>query len=230
MADPARIICIIPARGGSKRVPRKNLAIVAGKTLVGRTVEQALQARLVGRVIVSTDSAEIAAVARSCGAEVVRRPSELSGDTAPSEVALLHVLDRLAGKEGFVPDLLVFLQCTAPVRTGHDIDRAIMTLEEEQADSLLSVVEKRMFLWTCRDGRPEPLNYDPMNRPRSQELKPVYVENGSIYVVKPATLREHNNRLGGKVSVYVMPDEAVIDVDTPFDLELCRFVLERRGS
>jgi len=227
LVDSARTVCIIPARGGSKRIPGKNLAVVGGKSLVGHAVEQALQSRSIGRVIVSTDSDEIADVAGTYGAEIIRRPAELSSDTAISEDVLLHVLDKLEAEEDYVPELLVFLQCTAPIRTGLDIDHAIAVLEEDQADSLLSVVERRMFLWVLRDGRPEPLNYDADKRPRSQDMMPVFLENGSIYVLKPSVLRTYHNRLGGKVSFYVMPPEAVIDVDTPFDLEICRFVFER---
>jgi len=230
LVDSNRTICIIPARGGSKRIPGKNLAVVGGTSLVGHAVEQALQSRSVGRVIVSTDSDEIAGVAQSYGVEIVRRPIELSGDEAPSEAALVHVLDQLKAEEGYEPELLVFLQCTSPVRTGLDIDRAIATLVEEQADSLLSVVEKRVFLWTQRDGRPEPLNYDAGKRPRSQDMMPVFQENGSIYVLKPDVLRTYHNRLGGKVSFYVMSAEAAIDVDTPLDLEICRFIFGRQES
>jgi CMP-N,N'-diacetyllegionaminic acid synthase len=228
--DSARVICVIPARGGSKRVPEKNLTMVAGKPLIVHTIDHALAAQTVGRVIVSTDSEEIADVAAQRGSEVVRRPIAISGDQASSEDAILHVLDELDRNEGFTPDLIVFLQCTAPVRAPKNIDEAVHKLNAEGADSLLSVVQKKMFLWAISDGRPEPINYEVDARPRSQEMAPIYVENGSIYVLKPAILRTHNNRLGGKVSVYVMPDEATIDVDTPFDLELCRFVLERRRS
>ncbi|MBI4236643.1 MAG: acylneuraminate cytidylyltransferase family protein, partial [Chloroflexi bacterium] len=123
-----RVLCIIPARGGSKRLPRKNLALLLGEPLVAHSIRHALEARLVQRVVVSTDDAEIASVAEQHGAEVVRRPAEIAGDTATSESALLHVLDHLERTESYHPDLVVFLQCTSPVRQRDDIDNAIRAL------------------------------------------------------------------------------------------------------
>ncbi|MBI2288033.1 MAG: acylneuraminate cytidylyltransferase family protein, partial [Chloroflexi bacterium] len=121
-------IAIIPARGGSKRIPRKNLLLLGGKPLLAYSIEHARQARRVDRTMVSTDDDEIAAVARQYGAEVVKRPPELSTDTATSEDALLHVLGYLEGKEHFTPDIVVFLQCTSPLRKPDDIDNAIGVL------------------------------------------------------------------------------------------------------
>ena len=224
----AGVVCIIPARGGSKRLPGKNLLPVAGKPLLVHTIEHALAASSVERVVVSTDEAEIAAAARRAGAEVVERPAALSHDASPSEAALLHALDALEERDGYRPELVVFLQCTAPVRAPGDVDRAVATLRAEGADSLLSVVESRRFLWRLEEGAPRPLNYDPQHRPRSQDLEPEYQENGSIYVTRTEVLRRTGNRLGGRIALYPMAEESFIDIDGPLDLAVCDAVLRWR--
>lgn len=122
------ILTIIPARGGSKGIPRKNARPLAGKPLIAHTIEHAWQARSVSRVVVSTDYPEIAAVAQRYGAKVVWRPAEISGDTATSESALLHVLNYLRDREGYEPDLVVSLQATSPLRQPDDIQNTIETL------------------------------------------------------------------------------------------------------
>jgi N-acylneuraminate cytidylyltransferase len=219
------IIAIIPARGGSKGIPRKNVQPVAGKPLIAHSIEQALHAKYVDRVIVSTDDREIGDVALHHGAEVIWRPAALSGDTATSESALLHVLDALEGDE---PDLVVFLQCTSPLRQPDDIDRAIDKLREESADSLLSVVQSHHWVWRLEDGVPDSFNFDYKNRPRRQERVPEFDENGSIYVFKPTVLRTYKNRLGGKIALYPMDDWSTVDIDTPHDLTLCDWIMTRR--
>jgi N-acylneuraminate cytidylyltransferase len=221
-------LAIIPARGGSKGIPGKNLRPLAGRPLLAHTVLQATAASLVSRVVVSTDDEAIAAVARAYGADVVRRPEAISGDTASSESALLDALDQLERGEGYRPDLIVFLQCTSPLRRPADIDSAITTLVEQGADSLLSVVPSHRFLWRQADGGGEPVNYDYRSRPRRQDRAPEYWENGSIYVLRPWVLRQHNNRLGGKIALYAMTERSGVDIDSPEDFALCEWVMAHR--
>src|SRR5262249_45872769 len=116
------VLAIIPARGGSKGIPRKNLIPLAGKTLVAYSIEAARQAKGIHRVVVSTEDPEIAAVARGYGAEVVERPTQISGDKASSESVLLHIVEHLQRTESYTPDLIVFLQCTSPLTQADDID------------------------------------------------------------------------------------------------------------
>jgi N-acylneuraminate cytidylyltransferase len=215
----ARVLAIIPARGGSKGIPRKNVRPIGGKPLVARTIEAARASNRVGRVIVSTDDSEIAAVAHRFGAEVVDRPAEISGDAASSESALLHVLDHLRNVEGYEPDLVVFLQATSPLRRPHDVQTAIETIEREGADSLFSACPAHGFVWRLHEGQLRSLTYDYRNRPRRQDIGEDLVENGSIYVFKPRILREHNNRLGGKVAIYRMDPFDSFQVDGPGDFE-----------
>ena len=136
-----KIIAIIPARGGSKGIEKKNIRMFAGKPLIAHTIEQALSSNLIQRTFVSTDDAGITAVSQAHGAEVIRRPAEISGDATSSEIALLHALDYLENSERLAPDYVVFLQCTSPLRKPHDIDSAVQQLIEENADSLLSVTK-----------------------------------------------------------------------------------------
>jgi CMP-N,N'-diacetyllegionaminic acid synthase len=221
------VLCIIPARGGSVRIPGKNLRQVCGRSLLSHTVSHALDAERVTRVVVSTDCPKIAHEACETGAEVVFRGRGISGPTSPSEAALLHALDELRKREGYDPDLVVFLQCTAPIREAADIDRAVATLEEDRADSLLSVSEVKLFLWREASGFPAPANYDLSNRPRTQEFEPQLVENGSIYVCRTDHLRATGNRLGGKISLYRMAAISAIDVDDEQDLWVCEAVMKR---
>jgi N-acylneuraminate cytidylyltransferase len=222
-----KVLVTIPARGGSKGIPHKNLRPLAGKPLLAHTIEPALRASTVDRVVVSTDDSQIADVALAAGAEVVRRPAEISGDAASSESALLHALDYLLETEGYEPNLVVFLQATAPLRQPGDIDRAVRQLLAEDADSLLSVVRTHTWLWRVVEGRPQSFNYDYRQRLRRQDRPAEYSENGSIYVFKPWVLRRFNNRLGGKIAFYEMGPWSDVDIDTLEDLELAEWILER---
>lgn len=223
-----RICAIIPARGGSKGIPRKNIKLLAGKPLIAYTIEHALRARQVNRTIVSTEDAEIAKVARQYGAEVVMRPPELATDTASTEPVLLHVLSFLEQTEGYVLSLVVFLQPTSPLRQPDDIDNAIDTLSAAGADSLFSCCRSHNFYWRLEDGQPISANYDYRHRPRRQDFTPEYIENGSIYVTKAEILKQHGNRLGGRVTSYEMNPLDSFQIDTEEDFLLLERLVSLR--
>ncbi len=223
-----RILAIIPARGGSKGIPRKNLRLLGGKPLLAYSVEHARQAPAVSRVVVSTDDDEIAEVARAYGAEVVRRPAAISGDEAPSESALLHVLDALRAEEGYAPDLVVFLQATSPLRRPEDVQQAVETLLDDEADALFSACPVHGFVWRRHRGALASFSYDYRHRQRRQDAPEDLVENGSIYVFKPWVLYEHANRLGGKIACYRMHPLDSFQVDEPGDLEMMERLLAVR--
>lgn len=225
----ASVLALIPARGGSKGIPRKNVRMLSGKPLIAHTIGQAREALSASRVVVSTEDPEIGAVSAQWGAEVVWRPATLSADTATSESALRHALMYLRDTEGYEPELVVFLQCTSPIRTSHDIDAAVQTLRDQEADSLLSVVPSYRFLWRQVNGRPEAVNYNYRQRPRRQDRAPEYVENGSIYVFKPWVLRDSNNRLGGRIAFYVMDFWSQFDIDDPEDFAVVEQMMVLRG-
>lgn len=216
-----RYLVVIPARGGSVGIPGKNLLDLAGKPLLAWTIEHALAAATPCRVVVSTDSEEIATVARTYGAEVpVMRPAALAADEAPTEPAVLHALDNLPdlpGAGGADVDHVVLLQATSPLRRPGALDQAVALYERSEADSLLSVVEAAPFLWRAGEGGPAAL-YDYARRPRRQDLAPgqrLYRENGSIYITRTAILRQTRNRLGGRIVLYPMSEEEGTEIDDP---------------
>jgi N-acylneuraminate cytidylyltransferase len=220
-------IAIIPARGGSKGVPRKNVRLLGDKPLIAHSILDAKESQYTDKVYVSTDNLEIAEVSRQYGAEIIHRPNELAGDTASSESALIHALSEIE-KTGISPDLIVFLQCTSPLRTGTDIDKAIAKLKAENADSLLSVSPSHRFLWEEVEGVATSINYDYRDRPRRQDMQPQYVENGSIYIFKPWILKEFGNRLGGKISLFIMSEAASWEIDSALDLEIAESLMKKQ--
>jgi len=218
------IMAIIPARGGSKSIPRKNLAILDGVTLLQRTVSDARLSHSIWSVIVSTDDDEIAEKAGLYGAGVVRRPPELSTDFSPSEEALVQVLNNIEEH----PDIVVMLQCTSPFRAPDDIDNAIRMVVRGGYDSVLSCVPQNQFVWNDHGRGAWSVNYDPVagQRPMRQSVKS-YVENGSIYVFRRWVLEHYGSRLGGKIGVYEMQSKwSAIEIDEPDDLELAQWVIE----
>jgi N-acylneuraminate cytidylyltransferase len=223
------VIVIIPARGGSKRLPGKNLMTLAGRPLLAHSIAHGLASNYASEVYVSTESEEIATVARAHGAQVITRPPELAGDEATSESALLHVLDE-RNRQGLPdPDLIVFLQCTSPIRHTDDIDRAVEKLLREEADSLFSACENNRLIWALKDGQPYSLSYDYHSRRREQDMEVQYRENGSIYVFRPEVLRQHGNRLGGRIAVYEMDYWSSFQIDAGEHAELIEWVMRRPG-
>ncbi|MEZ4708767.1 MAG: acylneuraminate cytidylyltransferase family protein [Caldilineaceae bacterium] len=225
-------LCIIPARGGSKGIPRKNIRPLAGKPLIAHTIEQAHQSTHVDRVVVSTDDAEIATVAQAYDAEVVWRPVEISGDFASSEEALLHTLDMLARREGYAPTLTVFLQCTSPLTLAEDIDGTINRLLHTEADSALAVTPFHYFLWRHCDTSDEAIgiNHDKQVRLLRQQREPQYLETGAVYVMRTAGFRQVRQRFFGKTAVYIMPNERCHEIDEPVDLEMAEVLMRQQQA
>jgi YrbI family 3-deoxy-D-manno-octulosonate 8-phosphate phosphatase len=222
-------VAIIPARGGSKGIPRKNICTVAGKPLLAYTIEHAKGTPAIDRVVVSTDTPEIANVAIRYGAEVVWRPAEISGDAASSELALLHALDELAQRDSYRPDLVVMLQATSPIRHAHDVQRAIDTLQAEGADSLFSACTLHGFVWRRNGAGLTSVSYDYTARRMRQDSPEDLLENGSIYVTRHDLLRATGNRLGGRIAVYRMDALDSLQVDDPEDLLTVERLLRWRG-
>jgi CMP-N,N'-diacetyllegionaminic acid synthase len=218
-------IAIIPARGGSKGIPGKNIIDFCGHPLVAWTIACCRRCRTVNGIFVSTDDSEIAAVARRYGAEVVARPAELSTDTADSESALIHALDTAESSGRGPADAVLFLQATSPLREPAELDGALAKFAGEKLDSLLSVSDlKDKFIWHEVDGRLQSWNYDFHNRQRRQDLPGrarQYVETGSFYITKPKLLRETRNRLGGLIGVWPVPFWKSFEIDSVEDLRLC---------
>jgi N-acylneuraminate cytidylyltransferase len=226
-------LVIIPARGGSKGIPKKNLRMVGGKPLICHTIESALESPLVNDIVVSTDSAEIAQVSRQYErVRVVDRPGHLALDATPTEPVLLHVLDRISEEGRPLPDYVVLLQPTSPYRKKGAIDGCIRKVLDNDADSLVSVCENHAFFWQMKNGAPQPL-YDINNRPRRQDIKAAdrwYRENGSVYVTRTSVLHSTGNRLGGKIVMQVMSEEESTEIDSLNELQVLDLILTREGK
>ena len=218
MSATAGALAVIPARGGSKGIPGKNLQKVGGLSLVARSVQAAFASRGVDRVVVSTEDDAIAGEAQSHGAELVRRPVAIAGDTASSESALLHALDTLE-LQGPLPSLLVFLQCTSPFTSGAQIDQVLTALENPEINSAFAVAPWHGFLWR-NDGRG--INHDPQQpRQRRQDLEPAFLETGAIYAMSTACFRAEGSRFCAPWQPVVIENSGP-EIDTPADLAMCR--------
>jgi N-acylneuraminate cytidylyltransferase len=219
------ILALIPARGGSKGIPHKNIRPIAGLPLLAYSLWHCQQTPAITRKVVSTDDPKIAAVAEQYGGEVIWRPDTLSGDTASSESALSHALGVLAEREAYRPDVVVFLQATSPLRAPDTLTRALAQFDSEGADSLLSVSPFHGFLWRVEPGGVRSFNYDYQHRPRRQDAPEDVMENGSFYIFRPWVLEKFQNRLGGKIAVYRMGALESFQVDEPEDLILMEALL-----
>jgi CMP-N,N'-diacetyllegionaminic acid synthase len=216
-----RILCLIPARGGSKGIPRKNLREVGGKPLIVWTIEQALAIRTEDEVevVVSTDDREIADVAAAAGAEVpFLRPAELAEDTTATEPVVVHAIEQLAAA-GRRPDTVMLLQATSPLRRSGTLSRALGEFRESGVDSTVGVVPQAPFLWWATD--PPRADYEVGRRLRRQDMTPEmmrYRETGSVYVTRTEVYLEQHNRLGGRIGLFVMDEIEGVDIDTATDL------------
>jgi YrbI family 3-deoxy-D-manno-octulosonate 8-phosphate phosphatase len=211
------VVAVIPARGGSKGVPGKNRAPVAGIPLVSRAARAALAAPSVDRVLVSTDDPAIADLAREAGAEVVERPAEIAGDTATSEAAVLHALDAAAPDA----DVVLLVQCTSPFLTTEDIEAVTVAVTTGGADSAFTAAPSHGFLWRP-DGTG--INHDPAGRPRRQDRPVELLETGAAYAMRVAGLREFGHRFFGHVRPVEVDPARTLEIDDPADLERARLL------
>ena len=220
---------IIPARGGSKGIPRKNLQPLAGKPLIAWTIAQVLGTDGLD-CYVSTEDAEIAEVSRSWGARVIERPDALAQDTTASEPVIEHAIEAITSASGR-PDRVMFLQATSPVRLPGTLARAVREFDDSGVDSLVGVVPEPIFLWQ-KDPEVRAL-YPYQNRPRRQEMTPDqlrYRETGSLYLTRTEVYQREHNRLGGRIGLFVMDPLEGVDIDTPDDFELAALTLATLGT
>lgn len=221
-----KIISIIPARGGSKGIPMKNLVPLNGKPLLYYTVSASLNSSAVSRTVVSTDNEKIANYAQSMGVEVVYRPKRLSGDTVRLEPVIFHLLNHFRKNENYMPDTIVTLQNTSPFRNAKHIDKALSLFKRGGYDSVISGFKSKFLLWKKKGKYVIPINYDPIMRPRRQEIKKYFIENGAIYITKYSSLQKFNSRVCGKVGLYQMPQELSIEIDSYSDLFLAKQIFK----
>ena len=224
-------LCIIPARGGSKGIPQKNISYLGGQPLIVHSIKAARTAQTVDRVVVSTDDPTIGQVAKDAGAEIVWRPNKLSGDTASSESALIYTLEYLEETEGYDPELLIFLQCTSPLTLPEDIDKTVKTLVDHSADSAFTATEFHYFLWRRVIGSGvEAINHDQSIRPLRQEREPQYLETGAVYVMRARNFRKTGHRFFGNSVINVVPGARCLEIDEPVDLEIAEALMRNQAK
>ncbi len=234
--EALEILGLVPARGGSKGIPGKNLRLLAGKSLVARAVESGLQSRLLTRLVLSTDSSAIAEEGKKTGADVpFLRPPGLAQDQTPTSDVVLHALRWLEENEAYRPDILVLLQPTAPLRQGRHIDEALTLLVNSKARSVISVTPVPGHYSPCwqflvRDGNLCPFVDSVTVPPRRQELPSTYTRNGAIYAARTEEWSTGSLSYGGGCLPYIMPMEDSANIDSTEDLALAEFLLARRET
>ena len=245
-ASVRRVLAVIPARGGSKGVPAKNLLPVGGVPLVARAVRECRAARLVTDVVVSTDDQAIAAAAREAGAEVVLRPAAIAGDTATSEAAVLHAVDAHEALHGAVVDVVLLVQCTSPFIVREDIDGVAGAIVENGADTAVTVAPFPGFIWRDAEsaesaesaedvvaagslaehdaavGGGYGVNHDKSFRPRRQDRPQDLLETGAAYAMEAAGFRKHQHRFFGRTELVRTDPARVLEIDDPHDLARAR--------
>jgi CMP-N,N'-diacetyllegionaminic acid synthase len=227
------ILGLILARGGSKSIPHKNTISVGGKPLIAWSILAAKQSKPPLRVIVSTDDEEIASISRQWGAETpFLRPPELSRDETPSIDAVLHALDWVEENEHHLPDFLVLLQATSPLRSGDDVSNVISMAYEKNADAVVSIApcQEHPYIMMSLDTEGHLSPFIKLDEPikRRQDLPAVYGLNGAIYLSKPEVLRKRKTWYTPDTYGYVMPEERSLDIDSPWQLYLANLVLNDR--
>lgn len=217
-----KILALIPARGGSKRVPRKNITDFDGKPLLAHTIEFAKRIPELDKIVVSSEDGEILSVAKKYGAQVLVRPSELALDGTKDEPVLIHALEALE-KEGETFDYVVMFQVTSPFRKLETVKKVINTAIKGDFDTVATVEEDRNYFRKIENGEWIAIVPD---APRSQkEREPFYKEAGVCYIMKTSALKETGKIFAGKKEGFVIVDEIEgVDINTPFDLELARFI------
>ena len=224
-----KIICVIPARGGSKAIKNKNIYPILGKPLITWTLEQANESKYIDDIYVSTDCDLIADVSEKSGVEVFNETKDISGDKSSSELAILHLLDTYQNKS--YPkkiDIAVFLQCTSPLRLNHDIDNSIEKFYTGSYDSLMSVTQiDDLTIWSKTDNILKSINFDYKNRGMRQNRPENFIENGSIYLFTPSIIRNNTNRLGGKIGLYQMKFWQTWELDSNKEIDLIEYYLNK---
>lgn len=226
------ILAIIPARGGSKGIIKKNLRMLGGKPLIGYTIDAAKKSRMLDRIIVSTDDPEIAAFSRENGIGVVIRPDSIAQDKSPITETIEHTLRALGENENSFPEIIVLLQPTSPLRTTEDIDRAVTQFLDTSPESLISVCESEhspFWCFTIDSGKLAPL-FDRRNSElRRQDLPKTYRPNGAIYISTPGKIRMHSGFVMDNTAPFLMPANRSIDIDAPLDLLFAEFLLAKEN-
>lgn len=223
MIKNKKIVSLIPLRGGSKSIPYKNIKPLGGKPLCYWTLKAAAGSKHIDEVWVSTDDKKIKETVLSLKlpVKVIDRPAEFAQDMSSTESVMLHFMENA----NF--DVLNLIQATSPFTTSEDLDRAIELFFEKGHDSLFTGVLHKKFFWSPNG---KPLNYDYSKRPRRQDFEGVVHENGAFYLTKKEILKKNKNRLGGKIGIYILPEERGLDIDEPADWKIADELIRKNGK
>lgn len=227
-----KIIAIIPARGGSKGVPKKNIKNLNGKPLIAYTIEEAKKSKYIDRVIVSTENEEISKTSITYGAEIpYLRPKELAQDESPTVDCIIHMLKWLKENENYIPEYVCLLQCTSPLRDYKDIDCTIEKALKEEFDGAISVCEAEINPYWTNVFEGEKLKCfldEGKNITRRQDLPKVYRINGAVYIIKSDIFIKEKTFETDNITGYVMSNENSIDIDTLIDFKVAEFLMKER--
>ncbi len=233
-ADRREVLAIIPARAGSRGVPSKNILPLAGRPVIAYTIDHARDSRTVSRIVVSTDSAEIAGVARECGAEVIMRPAHLADDTCRVDGALLHVIEALADTEHYRPDAVALLYANVPVRSASITDRCVGHLFEKGGSSVrtFSPVGKHHPLWMSKVEGDRETPYSELTIYRRQDLPALYIHDGACVVMRTDVLEACRDRpednfalFGDDRRAIIQQSHETVEIDSPYDLYLAEAII-----
>lgn len=213
-----KIVALIPLRGGSVSIPRKNIKLLAWVPLCNYVISASLQSELISETWVSTEDNEIKEIAQKAGANVLDRPAIYATNTASTMSVVEHFMENIDF------DILVIIQATSPLTSAQDLDDAISTFLEKDYDSMVTWVLVKRFFWNL-DWTP--MNYNPHNRPRRQDFEGSIMENWSFYITKKPILTRDNTILWGKIGIYKMPDNHTIELDSPEDREALENILQK---
>jgi len=224
------ILVIIPARGGSKGIPRKNIRDLNGKPLIAYTIEEAKKSRYIDRIVVSTEDEEIAEISKKYGVEVpYLRPLELSEDNSPTIDCVIHMINWLKEKENYVPDYLCLLQCTSPLRTHEDIDGTVEKAITLNMDGAVSVCEAEVNPYWTNVFEGDRLKYfieEGKQITRRQDLPKVYRLNGAVYLIKTSILLHQKTFTTENITGYIMSSESSVDIDNEIDFKFAELRIE----
>ena len=223
------IVAIIPARGGSKGLPGKNIKQLAGMPLICYSIRAALGSKYIDSVFVSTDDDSIADIAEKCDSRIIKRPAELAKDTSPTIDAIIHAIEFI--KKDSIPTVVVLLQPTSPLRTTSEIDGAIELFFEKDYKPVISMCEVEHSPYWCfkfHHGDTVPLFDDELMKMRRQDLPQVYRPNGAIYISTVSDLYKNNNFYSNNVVPFIMSTKKSIDIDNEIDFKFAEMLIMER--
>lgn len=234
MTKNKSILAIIPARGGSKGVPKKNIKLLNNIPLIGYSIQEAKKSKYITRVVVSTDDEDIAEISKEFNGEIpCLRPKELATDTSSTIDSVVHMINYLKEKENYSPDYICLLQCTSPLRTHEDIDRAIEKLLNTEFDGIISVCEAEVNPYWTNIFEKDKLKYfleKGKNITRRQDLPKIYRYNGAIFIIRTDIFTKEKTFETDNITGYIMSSENSIDIDTLNDFRIAELLMKERDK